>query len=63
MAAIRLAGPDDLDVVRRCIDAAFAPYVPRIGKPPAPMLQDYAALIGKVASTSWKGQKASSACS
>jgi ribosomal protein S18 acetylase RimI-like enzyme len=47
MAAIRLAGPDDLDVVRRCIDAAFAPYVPRIGKPPAPMLQDYAALIGK----------------
>jgi ribosomal protein S18 acetylase RimI-like enzyme len=47
MARIRLAAPDDLAAVRRCVDAAFTPYVARIGKPPAPMLQDYAALIGK----------------
>jgi GNAT superfamily N-acetyltransferase len=47
MARIRLAAPDDLEAVRRCVDAAFTPYVARIGKPPAPMLQDYAALIGK----------------
>jgi ribosomal protein S18 acetylase RimI-like enzyme len=45
MARIRLAAPDDLEAVRRCIDATFTPYVARIGKPPAPMLQDYAALI------------------
>jgi ribosomal protein S18 acetylase RimI-like enzyme len=49
MARIRIAGPDDLDAVRRCIDAAFTPYVARIGRPPAPMLQDYAALIRKCA--------------
>lgn len=45
MAGIRAAGDDDLDAVRRCVDAAFAPYVDRIGRQPAPMLQNYAALI------------------
>lgn len=45
MPGIRIARPNDLDAVRRCVEAAFRPYVARIGKPPAPMLQDYAALI------------------
>ena len=33
-----------------CVNAAFEPYVERIGRPPAPMLSDYAALAaeGKV---------------
>jgi ribosomal protein S18 acetylase RimI-like enzyme len=45
MALIRLAGLGDLDAVRHCVVAAFAPYVPRVGRRPAPMLQDCAALI------------------
>ena len=35
---------DESDV-RACVDAAYGPYVERMGKPPAPMLDDYAALI------------------
>jgi GNAT superfamily N-acetyltransferase len=31
--------------VRRIVDAAYAHYIPRIGKQPGPMLDDYAALI------------------
>jgi len=43
--AIRLAGPDDLDAVRRIARAAYAVYVARIGREPAPMLADFAASI------------------
>ena len=43
--AIRPAGPDDLDAVRRIARAAYAPYVPRIGREPAPMVADFAASI------------------
>ena len=43
--SIRLAVGSDLDAVRACVDAAYAPYVPRIGKKPAPMLADYGELI------------------
>ncbi len=42
---IRLAGPDDLDAVRRIARAAYAPYVPRIGREPAPMVVDFATSI------------------
>ena len=42
---IRLAAADDESDVRACVDAAYGPYVKRIGKPPVPMLDDYAALI------------------
>ncbi len=31
--------------VRACVDAAYDPYVERMGKPPAPMLDDYTNLI------------------
>ncbi len=47
---IRPAEAGDADRVKACVDAAYGPYVPRIGRPPAPMLADHAALIaaGKV---------------
>jgi ribosomal protein S18 acetylase RimI-like enzyme len=45
MAAIRAARRSDLADVQACIRAAFGPYVGAIGKPPAPMLADYRALI------------------
>ncbi len=43
--AIRSAGPDDLDAVRRIARAAYAPYVARIGREPAPMVADFTASI------------------
>ncbi len=42
---IRKAGPGDLDAVRRIARAAYAPYVARIGREPAPMVADFAASI------------------
>ena len=42
---IRPATPDDRAPVEAIVRAAYAVYIPRIGKPPAPMLDDYAALI------------------
>ncbi|WP_116132776.1 GNAT family N-acetyltransferase [Tropicimonas sp. IMCC34043] len=41
---LRPAGAGDLDAINALIAAAFAPYVPRIGRKPAPMVEDYAAL-------------------
>jgi ribosomal protein S18 acetylase RimI-like enzyme len=42
---IRPAHPDDTEAVRDVVHAAYAHYVPRIGKPPGPMLDDYAQRI------------------
>ncbi len=42
---IRPAQPPDAAAVRDLVRAAYAGYVERIGKEPAPMLEDYAALI------------------
>lgn len=42
---IRLAEPGDEAAVRACAEAAYAPYVPLIGRKPAPMVADFAALI------------------
>lgn len=42
---IRQAVGADEPGVRACVDAAYAPYVERMGKPPAPMLDEYANLI------------------
>jgi ribosomal protein S18 acetylase RimI-like enzyme len=44
---IRLALPGDRSAVVACVTAAFEVFTPQIGKPPAPMLADYAALIGE----------------
>ncbi|GAA4343626.1 hypothetical protein GCM10023165_26220 [Variovorax defluvii] len=47
---VRKAHEDDARAAAACVATAFEPYVARIGKPPAPMLLDYAALAaeGKV---------------
>ncbi len=42
---IRPAGAADLPALRRIVDAAYGKYIARIGKPPGPMLDDYAALV------------------
>jgi len=44
-ARIRPAGPEDLDAIRRIARAAYALYVPRIGREPAPMVADFTASI------------------
>ncbi len=42
---VRAAVADDEPRIRSIVDAAYGPYVEAIGKPPAPMLDDYASLI------------------
>lgn len=42
---IRLARPADESAIRACAEAAYAPYVPLIGRKPAPMLADFAGQI------------------
>ena len=44
---IREASQIDAQAARECVTAAFELYVERIGKPPAPMLLDFAAEIEK----------------
>jgi ribosomal protein S18 acetylase RimI-like enzyme len=42
---IRPARADEVQAVRRLVRSAYAIYVPRIGREPAPMRADYAALV------------------
>ena len=42
---IRPAQPDDRAAVEAIVAAAYSVYIERIGKPPGPMLDDYARLI------------------
>jgi GNAT superfamily N-acetyltransferase len=42
---IRPAQVADAAACEECVTAAFSPYVVRIGKPPAPMLLDFPAVI------------------
>lgn len=42
---IRQAGPGDRDAIEVIVQAAYAPYIRRIGRKPGPMLDDYGALI------------------
>lgn len=46
-ATIRLARHEDREGIEACVNAAYAKYVPRMGKKPAPMLADYAELIAR----------------
>ncbi|MBV8913264.1 MAG: GNAT family N-acetyltransferase [Acetobacteraceae bacterium] len=39
---IRPARLEDVDAIRRLVQDAYSPYVTRLGKPPGPMLDDYA---------------------
>lgn len=47
MAALRLASQSDREGVVACVTAAYAHYVERIGREPAPMAADYRALIAR----------------
>jgi GNAT superfamily N-acetyltransferase len=42
---LRRARPEDRAAVEAIVNAAYSIYVARIGKPPGPMLDDYAGLI------------------
>lgn len=44
-ALIRPADAADLPAVERIVRAAYTMYIARIGKPPGPMLDDYATLV------------------
>jgi len=44
---LRLATPDDVDAVSDLVARAFAVYVPRMGCRPAPMNEDYGALVAE----------------
>ena len=45
MRQIRLADPADRSAVEAIVQAAYAIYVPRMGRKPLPMLDDYGVLI------------------
>jgi ribosomal protein S18 acetylase RimI-like enzyme len=45
--AIRRARGEDVDTVKAIVRDAYARYVPRMGREPAPMRADYAALVGE----------------
>ena len=45
MAVIRRAKPEDRATVEAIVQDAYGIYIERIGKPPGPMLDDYAGLI------------------
>jgi len=45
IAAPRLARPDEAGAIRDLVRAAYAHYVPRLGREPFPMTDDYAARI------------------
>ena len=42
---LRLAVAEDVAAVTDCVCRAFSHYIPRIGKQPGPMLDDYRALV------------------
>jgi N-acetylglutamate synthase-like GNAT family acetyltransferase len=44
---VRRATSADYDAVCACVGAAYARYIDRIGKKPAPMLADYRSLIAR----------------
>ncbi|HLX47959.1 MAG TPA: hypothetical protein VKS82_06485, partial [Streptosporangiaceae bacterium] len=48
---LRRATADDLPAIRAVIDAAYARYLTRMDKPPAPMLRDYGPSVE--AGTTW----------
>lgn len=45
MTSVRLATPADLPAIREVVGAAYARYLDRMDRPPAPMLADYAAEV------------------
>jgi ribosomal protein S18 acetylase RimI-like enzyme len=44
-ARIRVATAADVSAIAKIVEEAYRHYIPRIGKPPGPMLDDYAARV------------------
>ena len=44
---IRIATAADAPAIRQIVEQAYRHYIPRIGKPPGPMLDDYAARVSE----------------
>ena len=44
---IRLATAVDVSSIAKIVEEAYRHYIPRIGKPPGPMLDDYAARVSE----------------
>jgi GNAT superfamily N-acetyltransferase len=44
---IRPAAAADFPEIRQIVEGAYQHYIPRIGKPPAPMLDDYAVRVSE----------------
>ena len=44
---IRPASPDDVPCIEALVNAAYRHYIPRIGKPPGPMTDDYSARVAE----------------
>jgi GNAT superfamily N-acetyltransferase len=44
---IRAATDADVSVIEQIVEQAYRHYIPRIGKPPAPMLDDYAVRVSE----------------
>ena len=42
---LRRATPADVPGIRVCVEAAYRHYIPRMGKPPGPMLDDYEEVV------------------
>jgi GNAT superfamily N-acetyltransferase len=49
--SLRGGRSSDVEPIRRLVEAAYSLYVPRIGRRPAPMTADYAALVAAGAVT------------
>lgn len=44
---IRKAEPPDAEKIKACVDAAYQRYIPRMGREPGPMLDDYSQVISR----------------
>ena len=42
---LRPAQASDAAAITRCVEAAYSPYIERIGEPPGPMLDDYLQVV------------------
>ena len=45
--SIRTAVPSDAEAITACVAAAYEKYIAHMGKPPGPMLDDYAGVIAR----------------
>ena len=51
---LRPARPDNVDATRARVDAAYQLCIPRIGRAPGPLLDDYEARVANVCQTCLK---------